>query len=61
MEKKEYDDLIKLLTFVVIQNSTILQLILDPEHGYKKNAYKTVHKEMIKEWEKQCDESKNTG
>lgn len=60
MERKEYDNLIKLLTFVVIQNNTILQLILDPEHGYKKNAYKTIHKAMIKEWEKQCNENKNS-
>ena len=52
MKNKEYDDIIKMITFIKIQNAVILQLLLDESNGYKKNAYKKVHKMIIKEWER---------
>lgn len=53
MGKEEYNNLMSMLVFLKIQNDTILQLILDREHGYKKNAYKTIYKEMVKMWERE--------
>ena len=58
MGKKKYDELMKTLCFIKIQNDTIIQLLLDDEK-YKRSAYKTIQKEMIKYWEDFVNEEYN--
>lgn len=55
MKSKEYDNIIKMITFIKIQNAVILQLLVDDEK-YKKNAYNEIHKMIVKEWERVVDE-----